>query len=73
MRQVGPGQEVTLPESELHRLQQLGFVETPGMIIRSEAEAVQLLGAKVVELNNNKGSADDQPARVDDRGARAGA
>jgi hypothetical protein len=66
VKQFGPGAEVTLAESELRRLQELGFVEIPGMVIRSESEAAQRLGAKVVELNNSKDAADDQRARVDD-------
>jgi hypothetical protein len=71
IKQFRPGQEVTLPEGEFCRLQQLGFIEIPGMVVRTEAEAVQLLGAAIVPLNN-KDAADDQRARVDNRGARAG-
>ena len=69
MRKVGPGAEVTLPESEFTRLRQLGFIEDPSKIVRTEAQAVQLLGAKVVELN--KDAADGEHARADGRGASA--
>ncbi len=69
MKQFGPGQQVTLPESELCRLQELGFVETPGMVVRTEAEAAQLMGALIVDLK--KDAADGEHARAGGRGASA--
>ena len=70
MRQIGPGCEVTFPESEFARLQELGFIEDPTKIVRTEAEAVQLLGAQVVELNS-RDAAGGERARADVPGASA--
>ena len=68
-RKVGPGCQVTLPESEFTRLQALGFIEDESQIVRSEIEAAQLMGALVVDLN--KDAADGVHARAGGRGASA--